>query len=74
MIARVGLKSGAEIMSKNDPSDEGEKAITARVRQRAIGRELRGMYDDIVQEPIPDEFMDLLKKIDETSGKKDEAQ
>jgi len=43
--------------------------IAARARQRAIGRELRRMYDEIVQEPIPEEFVDLLKKIDETRGK-----
>ena len=41
-----------------------------RARQRAIGRELRRMYDDVAQEPIPDEFMELLRKIDETDGKK----
>ncbi|HXJ03199.1 MAG TPA: NepR family anti-sigma factor [Micropepsaceae bacterium] len=45
--------------------------IAARARQRAIGRELRRMYDDVVQEPIPEDFIDLLKKIDESKGKKD---
>ena len=38
--------------------------------QRAIGRELRRMYDDVAQEPIPDDFMDLLRKIDEAEGSK----
>ena len=50
-----------------------EKARAIRARQRAIGRELRRMYDDVAQEPIPDDFMDLLRKIDEAevkSGKK----
>jgi Anti-sigma factor NepR len=50
-----------------------EKARAIRARQRAIGRELRRMYDDVAQEPIPDEFMELLRKIDENddkSGKK----
>ena len=41
-----------------------EKARATRARQRAIGRELRRMYDDIVQEPIPDELMDILRRID----------
>lgn len=57
---------------KNEQS-ERDKVIGARARQRAIGRELRRMYDDVVQEPIPDDFLDLLKKIDEvesTKGKK----
>ena len=48
-----------------------EKARAIRARQRAIGRELRRMYDDVAQEPVPDDFMDLLKQIDEASeGKK----
>ena len=38
---------------------------TARERQRAIGRELRRMYNDIVSEPVPEDFYDLLRKIDE---------
>jgi hypothetical protein len=28
------------------------------------------MYDDVVQEPVPDEFLDLLKKIDEADVNK----
>jgi hypothetical protein len=47
-----------------------EKARAVRARQRAIGRELRRMYDDVAQEPIPDDFMDLLRKIDEADDNK----
>jgi hypothetical protein len=48
-----------------------EKARAIRARQRAIGRELRRMYDDVAQEPVPDDFMDLLRQIDESNdGKK----
>ena len=48
-----------------------EKARAIRARQRAIGRELRRMYDDVAQEPVPDDFLDLLRQIDEASdGKK----
>jgi hypothetical protein len=50
-----------------------EKTIAARARQRAIGRELRRMYDEVVQEPVPEDFVDLLRKIDETRSKKDAA-
>jgi Anti-sigma factor NepR len=47
-----------------------EKARAIRARQRAIGRELRRMYDDVAQEAVPDEFMELLRQIDENDGKK----
>jgi len=46
-----------------------EKARAIRARQRAIGRELRRMYDDVAQEPVPDDFMDLLRQIDESDDK-----
>ncbi|HKQ45630.1 MAG TPA: NepR family anti-sigma factor [Rhizomicrobium sp.] len=46
-----------------------EKARAIRARQRAIGRELRRMYDDVAQEPVPDELMDLLRQIDESTEK-----
>lgn len=54
----------------NEESPDRENARAIRARQRAIGRELRRMYDDVAQEPIPEDFLDLLKKIDETSPKK----
>jgi len=48
-----------------------EKARAIRARQRAIGRELRRLYDEVAQEPVPDEFLDLLRQIDEANdGKK----
>jgi anti-sigma factor NepR-like protein len=50
----------------NEQNPNREKARATRARQRAIGRELRRMYDDVAQEPVPDEFLDLLKQIDES--------
>ena len=52
-----------------DQNPNREKARAIRARQRAIGRELRRMYDDIAQEPIPDDLVDLLKRIDEGDAK-----
>jgi len=54
----------------NEESPDRENARAIRARQRAIGRELRRMYDDVAQEAVPDDFLDLLKKIDESSPKK----
>jgi len=53
-----------------DQNPNREKARAIRARQRAIGRELRRMYDDIAQEAIPDELLDLLKRIDEADHTK----
>jgi hypothetical protein len=39
----------------------------ARLRQQAIGVKLRQMFDDVVAEPVPDEFLDILRKADDKS-------
>ncbi|HEV2363768.1 MAG TPA: NepR family anti-sigma factor [Caulobacteraceae bacterium] len=36
----------------------------ARLRQQAIGAKLRQMFDEIVNEPVPDEFLDILRRGD----------
>jgi hypothetical protein len=54
---------------KSVPGEESRPAqrknnAEIRARQRAIGRELRRMYDEITREPIPDDFLDLLHQLD----------
>ena len=36
-----------------------------RLRQQAIGVKLRQMFDEVVNEPVPDEFLDILRRGDE---------
>jgi hypothetical protein len=57
-------------LSKENPNREKARAI--RARQRVIGRELRRIFDAVAQEPVPDEFLDLLRKMDaqDEPGKK----
>ena len=33
----------------------------ARLRQQAIGVKLRQMFDEVVNEPVPDEFLEILR-------------
>ena len=40
----------------------------ARLRQQAIGVKLRHMFDEVVNEPVPDEFLDILRRADERSS------
>lgn len=42
----------------------------ARLRQQAIGVKLRHMFDQVVNEPVPDEFLDILRRADERTGGK----
>lgn len=44
---------------KDVPLDE------ARLRQQAIGVKLRQMFDDVVSESVPDDFLEILRRADE---------
>ncbi len=51
---------------RSEESDVNE----ARLRQQAIGVKLRQMFDQVVSEPVPDEFLDILRRADgRSSGK-----
>lgn len=62
------------IDTKNSPLAEGDKGEggleEARLRQQAIGVKLRHMFDQVVNEPVPDEFLDILRRADERSSSK----
>ena len=50
-------------------SPKGASPEESRLRQQAIGAKLRQMFDDVVNEPVPDDFLAILKRADEkTSG------
>ena len=57
-----------QIRRRGDPAvDE------ARLRQQAIGVKLRQMFDEVVSEPVPDEFLEILRRADGGSaGEKDD--
>lgn len=50
------------------PSKGGASLEEARLRQQAIGVKLRHMFDEVVNEPVPDEFLDILRRADERAS------
>ena len=60
-----------------DSSDSGRKPVPARptgteppleearLRQQAIGVKLRHLFDEVVNEPVPDEFLEILRRADQ---------
>jgi hypothetical protein len=62
----VGAAEGNAPRSKRGRRKEvsSERVAELQARQRAIGLELKRIFDDVTKEPIPKEFLDLLKKID----------
>ena len=58
----------AESMIEQRPSPERRRASAAldeaRLRQQAIGVRLRQMFDEVVNEDVPDEFLEILRRAD----------
>jgi hypothetical protein len=71
-----GAHRGAE--PAMSPGDAGADAGKARARvaaprmkpqvQEHIGRQLRAVYDDVLKQPLPDRFRELLEKLDQKMG------
>ena len=40
----------------------------ARLRQQAIGVKLRHMFEQVLSEPVPDDFLDILRRADERAS------
>jgi hypothetical protein len=53
----------------NYPSERTGPQVDSRI-QHEIGKHLRAHYDDIVNEPVPDKFMQLLEKLEQSVTRK----
>ena len=47
------------------PSAKSNAELPDNPLKDQIGRSLRRLYDDVVNEPVPDEFLALLAKADQ---------
>jgi hypothetical protein len=79
MDARHGaVQQGGRTLVKRDAEKMTEQPSTAepqatplpslneaRLRQQAIGVKLRQMFDEVVNEAVPDEFLDILRRADD---------
>lgn len=52
-------------MAKRAPTKRSPALDETRLRQQAIGAQLRRIFEDVVNEPVPTEFLDLLKRADD---------
>jgi hypothetical protein len=48
----------------------GKAARLGRDVQSKIGQQLRAMYDDVVNQGVPDRFVDLLSRLDDKHADK----
>ncbi len=62
---KVEQKSMGKDVSGDDGGSRPVDARVARRRQDPLGRRLRQMYDEVVSEDVPDDFLSFLEKADE---------
>lgn len=67
-------KGTGQTMNSNVSADQKTKPRGLdRQIQAKIGQQLRAMYDDVVDQGVPDRFTELLAKLDK-SGKRDDQE
>ena len=71
---RPPRERSADDMIEQRPSEERRRSSAAmdeaRLRQQAIGVRLRQMFDEVVNEKVPDEFLEILRRADSRSSEK----
>lgn len=55
------------------PADAEAPLEEARLRQQAIGVKLRHLFDEVVNEPVPDEFLEILRRADQRATDENKA-
>jgi hypothetical protein len=61
-------KPGASPSMQSDAMSQKNASGLNREIQAKIGQQLRAIYDDVVQEGVPDRFAQLLKQLDKAPG------
>ena len=52
-----------------EDAQRGGAPMDARI-QNEIGKHLRAIYDDVINEPVPNKFMELLQKLEQSTTQK----
>jgi hypothetical protein len=68
MTAEVGNKL-ARLIPEATLSDKLDPKLDSN-SQRRIGDQLRAMYDELMQQPVPDRFRDLLEQLEKSNRSK----
>ena len=68
---RPPRERSAEDMIEQRPTEDRRRSSAAmdeaRLRQQAIGVRLRQMFDEVVNEQVPEEFLEILRRADSRS-------
>ena len=62
-----GAQQATQPAREPDQPARGTPALQPQVQDH-IGRQRRAVYDDILQQPVPDRFKELMDKLDRLTG------
>lgn len=65
----VGQKPMESAHTNRGKKADGKSAKLSREVQARLGQQLRAMYDDVVNQGVPDRFTELLNRIDGNGNK-----
>ncbi len=59
--------SGVAAQDRAAPGPKSTPRLKPQVQEH-IGRQLRAVYDDVLKQPLPDRFRELMDKLDKKVG------
>ncbi|MGZ9143609.1 MAG: NepR family anti-sigma factor [Candidatus Binatia bacterium] len=65
----VGQQKPMETAATRNKKADAKPAKLGREVQARLGQQLRAMYDDVVNQGVPDRFADLINRLDGTGNK-----
>ena len=65
----VGQQTPMETAASRTKKTDSKPAKLGREVQARLGQQLRAMYDDVVNQGVPDRFADLISRIDGNGNK-----
>lgn len=68
-MASSAGKGASELFPEAFPDQIPSEPTLDRAIQERIGDHLRAMYDDLVQQPVPDRLVDLLNRLEKRTDK-----
>jgi hypothetical protein len=69
---RVGVDAAKRKKMRTEMHGDSSGGSGARLDpriQNEIGKHLRAVYDDVINEPVPSKFMELLEKLERSTQK-----
>ncbi|MHA6288180.1 NepR family anti-sigma factor [Maricaulis sp. CAU 1757] len=60
--------------SRDQRAPDAVDPATAKTRQRMLGDKLRDLFDDVVEEGVPETFNDLLDQLDRSASARKQSE